>query len=93
MSHPHWLGVTVRLTTLDPPETECSGCVAGEWYNQLCLRVAAPLPIGATVQIDGPGYLVLGEVYRRECAGAEYEAYVRVVHCIPDACQFKASGA
>ncbi len=93
MSHLSWLGETVTIKTLDPPETECSGRVAGDRNRQLRLLVAQPLPVGATIQIDGPGHLVLGEVYRRESSGAEYEVYIRVVHAVPDSSQFRAKGA
>jgi len=90
MPHLGWQAETVKLTSLDRPEAECYGRVADERGARIRLLITRRLPAGDSVQIDGPGFLVLGEVCYCEPAGAEYEAYIKVTHVAPDSYLFPA---
>jgi hypothetical protein len=84
MPHLQWIGETVRVTSLDNPETECGGRVTEEGGNRILLLLTQCLPAGASVQVDGPGFLVLGDVCVCEPAGAEYAVFIKVVHVAPN---------
>jgi hypothetical protein len=84
MPHLGWQSETVKVTSLDRPETECYGRVADEGGNRILLLIPRRLPACASVQIDGPGFLVLGDVCYCEPAGAEYVVYIKVAHVAPN---------
>ena len=75
----------VRITRIGSPEPGSWGRIASLHGRRLHLSTDEPLSPGASVRIDGPDFLLLGEICFCSREGEEYTAYFELEHAASDA--------
>ncbi len=75
----------VKITKLGAAEGEYWGRISSLTGTRVHLNVDEPLPPGTSVRIDGPDFLLLGEIVYCEPEGNEYTAYCDLEHASADA--------
>ena len=75
----------VKITTLGGPGMELAGRLADRAGHRIGVLTAQPLPPGASVQVEGESFLLLGDVWHSEPRGAEFYAAIQVEHIMADA--------
>ncbi len=75
----------VRVSRIGSPGPDYWGRIASLHGRRLHLSLDEPIAAGVSVRIDGPDFLLLGEICFCGREGSEYTAYFDLEHAASDA--------